>query len=306
MKSGRHQLRAENKSSAAEPCIRVIKQPGIFKGLCKTQMIIFKRNSILLRRLFSLLPNEKIIWRLIRPSFLCPVHTENEIKTKQTETKIWQILQDTKWPTETISLLLFAQLAGISGSLFPCQGTEAPLETQGHARGSKTWASSASERGKNPRLVRLEVYHHHAAVPAVGLHRRMAAWQCQRRRPGLITAPPALHHRILHPDRSPLHLSHPCPSGASSQHWHIWKSLDSDRGLPLKVRLWLSNGALWPSPTGLGHADTHCDTRSVGAWESGAYNHRSKLNPRGRLTTLPVPPLLALTNQFLCFSLSLY
>lgn len=71
----RHQLWAENKSSAADSRIHMIKWPGTIKGLCKTQIIIFKRNSILLTCFFSLLPNEKMIWRFIRPSFFYPIQT---------------------------------------------------------------------------------------------------------------------------------------------------------------------------------------------------------------------------------------
>jgi len=61
IKQAGHQLWAENKSSAAESCVHMIKQPGTFKGLCKTQIIIFKRNSILFRCFFSLLSNGKMI-----------------------------------------------------------------------------------------------------------------------------------------------------------------------------------------------------------------------------------------------------
>lgn len=47
IKSVKQQLWAENKSSASESHFRMIKQPGTFKGLCKTQTNTFKRNNIL-------------------------------------------------------------------------------------------------------------------------------------------------------------------------------------------------------------------------------------------------------------------
>lgn len=47
IKSIRQQLWVENKSSAAESHFQMIKQPGTFKGLCKTLTTTLKRNSIL-------------------------------------------------------------------------------------------------------------------------------------------------------------------------------------------------------------------------------------------------------------------
>ena len=88
------------------------------------------------------------------------------------------------------------------------------------------------------------VYHPHAEVPSSTAPEdgstAMAVWW-----PGLVAAPPALHHCscVTPPIQTGLS-SLPCTmfkhwSPPRSQHWHIWKSLGCDSGLPLKAFPWL-------------------------------------------------------------------
>lgn len=223
----------------------MIKQPGIFKGLCKTQTIIFKRNNIILRCFFSLLlPNEAIIWEPIR-AFLFPIHTGDDIKNQKDGDQNFTSFARYKMNYLNNSSVIIHLVGKGSQWIWRSKGTY-------EARESEYFLNQREEKNRSSLIGdALLVYCHNPEMPTVALHQRMAVWLCQCWWPGLLTALPVPHHCNCATSSIQTGLSSlPCimlrhwlPS--NSQHWHIWESL---------------------SLIGLGHDNTTIVGQCIGVW----------------------------------------